>query len=1749
MKNIQHSTHASLIALVSSAVLVIVIATNSTRTVSGNRITRDKTGSPAATVHVVQRDNPFIKLSDGHEVFTSADDGDNSSELRPLALASADFNEDGIADLISAHAGAASGLLRFYPGADSARVENAPASRVNRDLSDSPFLEPHSFEVSDAPDFIGAGDFDADGHFDVVVASRDSEKLRLMSGDAHGGFQHTKDIALPGRVTAMAVGDINRRDGLADIIVGVGTATGPALLIFESSNGAMTAEPETINLNSDAIAIAIGQFDNDQAVDVAVGAGSEVLIVHGRDRNLSQSDDARAQVKPARSVRYELPFLIAAMSPGDFDGDAREELAIASNDGAIHIFERIDKQSAGATKRTSWKLSDRPVTSVSASNASRPVLVAAKISSLPKSDLLIGDAVNHRLNVVHREAPKKQTADPQPDAIDADNATSHVSVSTSDDVAAVLPMKLRLDARDGLVILKKGQTQIATVTPLTAMTFTVTNTADSGAGSLRQAIINANGNVGVDTIVFNIGSGSPFINLSSALPSITEALNINGNTGGATRVVIDGTNAGAGANGLYILSGACSINGLVIDNFSANGILIQTGGGNVITNCLVGIDATGTFATPNVDGIFVSNSANNLIGGTASGVNNVISGNNVDGIRLDGSASTGNTIQSNYIGTNLGGTTAAGNGFNGVVIIAASNNTVGGSVTGSRNIISGNQKNGVGMNVSGTTNASGNLVQRNYIGTNISGTEAVPNWQNGVLLINVSSNTIGGTSSGARNLISGNFERGVKILNSTATGNQVLGNYIGTNFDGSASIGNEEEGVRIEDAPSNSLGGTATGAGNVISGNGGSFSSGANGITITGTTATGNSVLGNIIGLNASGSAALANSGDGVLIENASSSIIGGTSTGARNIISGNRASDFFFASAGVEIQGSANLCTIQGNYIGTDITGSVAVGNSISGIEINEDVRNTTVGGSTAAARNVISGNGLIGISIAGNSTTTTGNVVRGNYIGTNAGGTADLGNGGDGIEIGSSAGNTIGGTTGTTPGGACTGDCNLISGNSKNGIEIINGQSIANLIQGNYIGTNWSGTAAIKNDENGMHLWNVDTNTIGGTTPAARNIISGNGANGIWTEARFDAGDTIQGNYIGVATNGTASLGNMGHGILIDDSAKSTIGGTAAGAGNTIGFNGGDGIAILYGQDHYGTGNKILSNSIFSNAGLGIDLDNNGVTANDAGDGDVGANNRQNFPVLSVANNTGGSTGIAGSLNSTANTTFTIQFFSSQFCDASGSGEGQFYLGSTNVTTNASGNAAFAVAFPLLVPIDFSVTATATDPGGNTSEFSACRVVTACAYSISPMSQSYGASGGTGSVSVTAGPGCTWTSVSNATWITITSGGSGTGNGTLNYSVAANTSPARTGTINIAGQTFTVNQSGGCAFTINPTSHNHSAAAENGSVGVTAGTGCAWTATESLSWVSITSSSSGSGNGTMNYSVAANTGPARNGTMTVAGQTFTINQASGCTFTLGTSHQSFAAAAATGNTVSVTTPAGCAWTASVTSGSSFITITAGASGTGNGTVTYSVSANASSSIRNGTMTIAGQAFTVYQGIQFADVPVGAPFYTEIGKLSSRGVTLGCSAGNYCPNSNVLRQEMAAFIIRSLGDFNPPPPASQRFADVPSSNPFYAFIDEMAVRQITLGCGGGNYCPASPVLRQEMAAFVIRARGDFNPPVPPNQRFQDVPPSNPFYKFIDQMAVLGITLGCSASPPLYCPTDTVTRAQMAAFLVRAFNL
>ncbi|HSE98328.1 MAG TPA: S-layer homology domain-containing protein, partial [Blastocatellia bacterium] len=204
-------------------------------------------------------------------------------------------------------------------------------------------------------------------------------------------------------------------------------------------------------------------------------------------------------------------------------------------------------------------------------------------------------------------------------------------------------------------------------------------------------------------------------------------------------------------------------------------------------------------------------------------------------------------------------------------------------------------------------------------------------------------------------------------------------------------------------------------------------------------------------------------------------------------------------------------------------------------------------------------------------------------------------------------------------------------------------------------------------------------------------------------------------------------------------------------------------------------------------------------------------------------------------------------------------------------------------------------------------------------------------------------------------------------------------------------------------------------------------------------------------------------------------------------------------------------------------------------------------VAQNNSPMSRSGIIFFSGQIFQVFQGAQFEDVPPTHPFYLEIGKISGRGITVGCTATAYCPNDPVTREQVAAFIMRTLGEFDPPDPAMQRFADVPPSSVFYRFIDRLAELNITLGCGGGNYCPAQLVPREQMAAFIIRALGEFDPPEPVTQRFIDVPPTNQFYRFIDRLAALNITQGCG--PNIFCPNDTVTRGQMAALLVRAFDL
>jgi hypothetical protein len=255
-------------------------------------------------------------------------------------------------------------------------------------------------------------------------------------------------------------------------------------------------------------------------------------------------------------------------------------------------------------------------------------------------------------------------------------------------------------------------------------------------------------------------------------------------------------------------------------------------------------------------------------------------------------------------------------------------------------------------------------------------------------------------------------------------------------------------------------------------------------------------------------------------------------------------------------------------------------------------------------------------------------------------------------------------------------------------------------------------------------------------------------------------------------------------------------------------------------------------------------------------------------------------------------------------------------------------------------------------------------------CRYTIDPASQSMAAAGGSGTVKVQSAAGCGWTASANVSWLTISSGSTGTGDGQIQFTTAPSTEPARSGTLTVAGQTFTVTQASGCAYALVPASQDLGNAGGTGTFTVTASPGCAWTAASLASWITITSSPSGTGTGVVTFTVPANPMglPARTSTITVNGQAITVNQAAGvpCVYTIAPTSQNFSSGAGSGS-FSVTTVLTCPWTA--TSNAPWITITGSPSGAGNGTVTFSIAANPGGSpMRIGTIDVRGPTFTITQ-------------------------------------------------------------------------------------------------------------------------------------------------------------------------------------
>lgn len=477
--------------------------------------------------------------------------------------------------------------------------------------------------------------------------------------------------------------------------------------------------------------------------------------------------------------------------------------------------------------------------------------------------------------------------------------------------------------------------------PAKTATFTVSNLLDSGPGSLREAISQANVAAGLDNIVFSVsGTISP----TSALPGISSPVLIDGTSApgyvacGMPMIVVNG--AAAAGNGLQLLSGASgsTIQALNVISFPANGIQMINSDNNVIRACYIGTTQNGLAAAGNnQNGLQVELGSDfNTIGGPNACDGNVISGNNGSGISLNSSNS--NTISGNIVGLNFSGTAGVANRAPGILLVnGCSNNIIGGSTASDRNIVSGNGTGltGNGVNIDG---GSANSILGNYIGLNAAGTAGLGNAENGIS-INASPNTIiGGVGAFEGNVIADHNFHGI-VLNGGSNSTNIFGNRIGTNAAGTAAFGNDDSGVIVINSNNVNIGGTAAGQGNILSGSLSEY-----GVFVIASLTT--TVQGNIIGADITGNAPLPNFDGGVRIDfNSNQNIVGGTAAGAPNVIA-------FNTGYGVGVLSSnctQNLISMNSIFCNT------AKGIELNGLGNNNHpapvITNFTAGGATGTA------------------------------------------------------------------------------------------------------------------------------------------------------------------------------------------------------------------------------------------------------------------------------------------------------------------------------------------------------------------------------------------------------------------------------------------------------------------------------------------------------------------------------------------------------------------------------------------------------------------------------------------------------------------------------------------------------------------------------------------------------------------------------------------------------------------------------
>ena len=895
----------------------------------------------------------------------------------------------------------------------------------------------------------------------------------------------------------------------------------------------------------------------------------------------------------------------------------------------------------------------------------------------------------------------------------------------------------------------------------------VDTTADSGAGSLRQGILDANSAGGADLIEFDITGLAPHtINPITALPDITDLVTIDGTTEPdftpPTRAIeIDGSGLPDNTLGLHLASGSggSTIRGLAVNRFTNASVVGDSVGlavdsdGNTIVGDYLGTDPVGATAAGNDIGLKVTGNGN-TIGSASAGDANVLSANESFGLLVNGGDT--NVVKGNLIGVGADGTTDLGNSNTGVSVqgTAPSGNVVGGVAAGERNVISGNS---TGVYIDGA--ATGTDLRGNLLGTNATETLARPNTLWGVLLEN-------GTLTTVRdNLIANSGTTGIRVSTGSGSGNSFNQNRIRDTGGLGIDLAKSGDGNNVVtandtddgDSGPNSLQNFPVIDRAVVGNSGytaikGTLNSSASGtFTIEAFAQGACNASGNGEGATFLEDVTLSTDpGGDVTFEIAVPSGVAvgdAITTTATNSTTGNT-SEFSAcktAEEGLVVNSAAaggdNLCDAICTFsdalddafapgddtILFDITGGAQTIEPVGPfgpVPPDTTIDATLQGGSTSTVKGITldgssAGAGADGLQLGGGSdvsglairdfdgdgieASSNDNTVAGNYIGTNNGGTVDAGNGQVGVRVVSGSNNVIGGTSAAAR--------NVISGN-QHGIRI---DTPGTEVDGNYIGVDRTGDVALPNLIGIHFIGGFGGSSVGGSTVGERNVISGNTAEGVLIDSSDD--NILRGNHIGVGATESTNVPNGGSGVQLFGTTEGTqIGGLTPGQGNVIAQNGLDGVAVAQGADD----NSIQRNRMRGNGGLGIDLDyqtDNGVTTNDTGDGDPGANGRQNFPAVTTATATASTDTVSGTLNSFAGATYRIEAFVSDSCDPSGNGEGTATFGApVEVTTNATtGNAPFEITSTGIDPGDVVTTLATHTATGSTSEFSACKTAVA--------------------------------------------------------------------------------------------------------------------------------------------------------------------------------------------------------------------------------------------------------------------------------------------------------------------------------------------------------------------------------------------------------------------------------------------------